>query len=142
MGWYIISPFDVYLDDEANAIQPDLCIILEGNPSTVDLKTPFRGIPDLIVEILSSGNKDFDLLKKKGLYEKFGVREYWILDPETRLGLVYSLKDNHFVKISEAIGKVKSSLLDASLVLVNSQSQRAGFSASSISPNHTMPYSL
>ena len=42
-----------------------------------------QGAPDLVIEILSSGDKNRDTVKKKAIYEKYGVKEYWIVDPDT-----------------------------------------------------------
>jgi Uma2 family endonuclease len=106
-----IAPFDVYLDETSNAVQPDLIVVLKENEKIIDPNGHIHGVPDLLVEILSPGNKDYDLIKKKDLYEKFGVKEYWIVDPDTRLALCYGLEAGRYNKYHEQIGSIKSSLL-------------------------------
>ncbi|MBR10158.1 MAG: hypothetical protein CMP48_21015 [Rickettsiales bacterium] len=73
-----------------------------------------HGVPDLLVEVLSPGNKDHDLIRKKDLYERFGVKEYWIADPDTNLVLGYQLVNKLYEKIHEEIGTFQSPLLDLS----------------------------
>lgn len=109
-GRVIISPFDVYLDNTSNAVQPDITVILHAN--TGKLQGQFYGVPDLLVEILSPGNSNYDLIKKKELYERFGVKEYWIVDPETKQAQGFQLKNDKYISISDQIGKIHSLLLD------------------------------
>jgi Uma2 family endonuclease len=97
-GEVIIAPFDVRLDETRNAVQPDVTLILKSNPNQI-INGRYSGVPELVVEVLSPGNKDHDLITKKDLYEKFGVKEYWIVDPETKLALGFSLVENKFIKI-------------------------------------------
>ncbi len=111
-GEIFISPFDVYFDEHSNAVQPDLIVVLSDNKKIIDPNGHIHGVPDLLVEILSSGNKDHDLIKKKDLYERFGVKEYWIVDPETKLALVYQLQNSKYTKIGESIGSIESLLLN------------------------------
>ncbi|MCE2995667.1 MAG: Uma2 family endonuclease [Cyclobacteriaceae bacterium] len=113
LGTLVVAPFDVWLDQSKNAVQPDIVVILEQNPAKIDKAGRFVGIPDLLIEILSPNNKEHDLHKKKDLYEKFGVQEYWIVDPETNIALGFALKDKRYIKISEEIGKISSELLKA-----------------------------
>ena len=54
-------------------------------------------MPDLIVEVLYPGTKKRDRGYKKDLYEKSGVREYWLVEPETQTVEVYLLKDKKFM---------------------------------------------
>ncbi len=110
-GEIIIAPFDVYLDETSNAVQPDIVVILKGNKGDLQEDGHFHGVPDLLVEVLSPGNKDHDMIKKKALYERFGVKEYWIVDPETKLALGFALQNNAYVTIGEAIGTLNSPLL-------------------------------
>ncbi|MBX2965904.1 MAG: Uma2 family endonuclease [Cyclobacteriaceae bacterium] len=111
-GFVIYAPFDVRLDETRNAVQPDITVILKSNPNQI-VEGRYAGVPDLIVEILSPGNKDHDLITKKDLYEKFGVQEYWIVDPETKLAMGFSLTEKRYQKIGEAIGNIQSPLLQA-----------------------------
>lgn len=110
----LVAPFDVYLDETSNAVQPDIIIVLEQNLSIINENGHIHGVPDLLVEVLSPGNKDHDLIRKKDLYERFGVKEYWIADPDTNLVLGYQLVNKSFEKIHEEIGTFQSPLLDLS----------------------------
>lgn len=108
-----IAPFDVYLDEHSNAVQPDIIVVLSENQDIIDPQGHIHGVPDLLVEVLSPGNKDHDMIKKKDLYERFGVKEYWMVDPETKLALGYALQGNKYVKTGESIGVLNSPLLGA-----------------------------
>ena len=74
-GEVIVAPFDVYLDEISNAVQPDIVVILNTNRNKLNPIGHFHGVPDLVVEVLSPRNKEYDLVKKKDLYEQFGVNE-------------------------------------------------------------------
>ena len=111
-GKIAIAPFDVYLDETRNAVQPDIVVILNSNKGTLNQKGHFHGVPDLLVEILSPVNKEYDLIRKKDLYENFGVREYWIIDPDTRLAMVFMLENGKYKLIQEDLATIKSILLD------------------------------
>ena len=90
-----VAPFDVRLPhkDEADAkvesvVQPDLSIICDQ--SKLD-KLGCRGAPDWIVEVLSPSTALKDMNTKRSLYEQHGVQEYWIIHPEERWLMVYTL---------------------------------------------------
>jgi Uma2 family endonuclease len=108
-GTVVFAPFDVKLD-ETNSVQPDIFVVLKSNVNQIT-KSRFNGAPDLIVEILSPGNRNYDMIKKKDLYEKFGVKEYWILDPDTKLALGFQWIEARYHKIGEEIGQIKSPLV-------------------------------
>jgi Uma2 family endonuclease len=114
-GEVFVAPFDVYLDENSNAVQPDIIVVLRGNQNITNPNGHIHGVPDLLIEILSPGNKEYDLIKKKDLYEKFGVKEYWIIDPDTKLALVYQLEDKKYFKSGEEIGSIKSPLLNVEI---------------------------
>jgi hypothetical protein len=87
------APFDVRLpeydeaDDFVNTVvQPDISVIC--NKDKLDDKG-CRGAPDLIMEILSPSTASRDLQIKKNLYEKHGVKEYWIVHPGDKIVIVY-----------------------------------------------------
>lgn len=81
LGEVFISPIDVYFNDD-NAFQPDVVFVSTEQLGIIG-ETNIQGIPDLVVEILSSNAKR-DLVDKKDVYEAFGVKEYWIIDPERK----------------------------------------------------------
>ncbi len=114
-GIVIVSPFDIKLDKTRNVVQPDIIVILKSNPNQINENGRFEGVPDLLVEVLSPGNKEHDLITKKNLYEKFRVQEYWIVDPETKLTIGFTLRGNVYHKINEAIGIINSKLLEADI---------------------------
>jgi Uma2 family endonuclease len=97
LGELFVSPIDIFFDRNSNAVQPDLAFISKDNPNQPSDLEPFHGTPDVLVEFLSPGNNKHDLVIKKELYEKFGVKEYWIIDPATKESIVYQLNGNHFV---------------------------------------------
>lgn len=113
-GEVIIAPFDVYLDEIGNAVQPDIIVILAGTKG-LDDEGHFHGVPDLLVEILSPGNKSHDLVKKKELYERFGVKEYWVVDPETKSAYGFTLVGGKYNSFSDQPGKMESPLLGISI---------------------------
>jgi len=90
------APFDVMLpafpienEDEINTIiQPDISVICD--PSKI-IEKGCLGAPDLIVEILSPSTSKKDLNEKFGLYEKHGVKEYWVVDPGNKYIRVFHL---------------------------------------------------
>ncbi len=96
-----IAPFDVRLfnkkkslkadKDIFTVIQPDLCVICDLEK--IDTKGCL-GAPDLIIEILSPGNSKREMKIKKDLYAEAGVREYWIVDPNTETITRFNLEQN------------------------------------------------
>lgn len=76
------APFDVKLSDRPLMIvQPDIMIICDKDK--LDGKR-CNGAPDFIIEIVSPGNPSDDYIRKLYYYKKYGVREYWIVDPKRR----------------------------------------------------------
>lgn len=114
-GEVIIAPFDVYLDEIRNAVQPDIIVVLNENRRIIDVKGHIHGVPDILIEILSRNNKDHDLIHKKDLYERFGVKEYWIVDPESKLSMGFEFENKQYKLVAEDIGVIKSKLLQASI---------------------------
>jgi len=89
------APFDVRLptggepDGEImTVVQPDILIVCDEQK--LDDKG-CRGGPDLVIEILSPSTASRDCIRKRALYEKHGIREYWLMDPANRIVTVYTL---------------------------------------------------
>ena len=75
--------------DNKNWLQPDVLVVCDKNKIKLN---HIEGAPDFIAEILSPTTQFRDLGVKKDIYEKFGVREYWMIDPIARNIIVYLLK--------------------------------------------------
>jgi Uma2 family endonuclease len=85
------APFTVRLDADDEwegdvVLEPDIVVICD--PTKVD-KKGCKGVPDLVMEILSPSTRKKDKLIKLQKYQKYGVREYWILDPDKKTLDVY-----------------------------------------------------
>lgn len=105
------APIDLYLDDQMNAVQPDILFISSANPLVVD-QDGLHGVPDLIIEIISPGNKAHDQVRKKALYEKYLVKEYWMIDSETREAEGFFMQEERFHPLGTLRDKIISRLLD------------------------------
>lgn len=88
------APCDVYFDNE-NVVQPDILFISKKNLHSIGEKN-IQGAPDLVVEILSEQSVYRDMVRKKKLYAKFGVKEYWIVIPENKQIEIYILEGGTF----------------------------------------------
>ncbi len=93
VGKIFHAPIDVILSD-TDVVIPDLVFVRKERLKIVTHNN-IRGTPDLIIEILSVSNKKRDLIEKKNLYERFGIKEYWIVNPEIKSVLVYLLQPNN-----------------------------------------------
>ena len=109
-GEVYTAPFDVYLDDHSNAVQPDIVFVSAAKLSIIDRY--IHGVPDLIVEVLSDGNEDHDRIRKKALYERFGVREYWIVDAVTKEATGYFHQDGKYTAAVTSVGEISSRVLN------------------------------
>jgi Uma2 family endonuclease len=82
-GVILVAPMDVHFDEGDNIAQPDLIFIANENRAIIRDGFVF-GAPDLVVEVLSESTGRRDKTVKRALYERFGVKEYWIVDPVYR----------------------------------------------------------
>ena len=97
------APFDVRLQEEEDSsedeiitvVQPDIAVICDKDK--ID-KKGCLGAPDIVIEILSPSTAFKDETNKLKLYEKHGVKEYWIVNPEANYIIIYHLKGNRFTK--------------------------------------------
>lgn len=77
-GIVVTAPMDVHFDKD-NTLQPDIIFITNENLHIIH-EQKIMGAPDLVVEILSPSTGNNDKIRKKAIYERFGVQEYWIVD--------------------------------------------------------------
>jgi Uma2 family endonuclease len=111
-GEVLVLPFDVYLENLLSAVQPDVLYISEENRDILKEDGYIHGAPDLIVEVLSTDIQR-DKVQKKSLYERAGVKEYFIVNPKDNKVLAYALNNTSIYDlVYEAIGHFKSALLN------------------------------
>lgn len=99
IGEVFAAPYDVVLSDE-DIVEPDLLFVSAARSAIITDKN-IQGSPDLVVEILSDGTRKTDEVIKRKLYERHGVAEYWIVDPELETIKVYRVTDHGYVRAAE-----------------------------------------
>ena len=90
-------------------VEPDITVVCDL--SKLDDRG-CKGAPDMVVEVLSPSTQRHDRLVKLGLYQRAGVREYWIVDPENKTVQVLTLTNGlllpHEVYGRESVAKVNA----------------------------------
>jgi Uma2 family endonuclease len=111
LGEVFYAPFDVILDNQ-NVVQPDLLYVAAEHTLNIRQRGLF-GCPDIVVEIVSPSSVQVDRRDKMSLYARFGVPEYWLVDPANRTIEVFTWADGGYQPFSFAAetGVVKSKLL-------------------------------
>jgi len=91
-----IAPFDVFLFEKSkksnckNVFQPDVFVVCNKNKMS---QHGINGAPDFVVEVVSPSNADNDYIDKLHAYMKYGVKEYWIVNPITKKIFVYTKEE-------------------------------------------------
>ena len=116
----LTAPFDVILKNDneeveecSNIVIPDISVICDKNKLSDGKKCV--GSPDMIVEIISPSNAGHDYVTKLNLYQKYKVKEYWIIDPRVKKIFVYFLDENGFYDLVNSYtfnDKVKVNIYD------------------------------
>ena len=106
----VVAPFDVRLfakknESDDTVVQPDLMVICDK--SKYEDGRACKGAPDFAIEVLSDSTRSHDLLRKRALYEKAGIREYWAVGMD--LVLQYALVDGAYV---ETVHPIRAEPLD------------------------------
>ncbi len=93
-----IAPYDVILpeageneEDAETVVQPDIVVICDRSKRT---PRGCVGAPDMVIEILSPSTAAKDQSVKKALYERVGVREYWLVSPDKNIVTIYLRNEN------------------------------------------------
>lgn len=108
----VAAPMDVHLSPN-DVVQPDLLMVFDERADIIQDRG-IMGAPDLVIEILSPPSTRTDFLKKSKLYERFGVREYWIVDPEEETVSVQTLEGDRYVLTGDYVrgDTLRSTVLD------------------------------
>ena len=110
IGEVRIAPYDVHFS-KRNIFQPDIIFIANENLHNIESKG-LVGVPDLVVEILSPGTAHVDMGEKRDVYEQYGVKEYFIVDPATKTVTPLILQGKEFVEMETTVGIISSTLLN------------------------------
>lgn len=119
LGDVFDAPTDVQFS-EHDVYQPDIFFISRSRSEIIGTKR-IQGAPDLIIEILSPSTAYFDLREKYETYERCGVREYWLVDPERKEIEIY-INHNTAFSLSQKMrttGEVSSTVLEGFTVSLN-----------------------
>jgi len=101
-GYVFSDSIDVHLPD-GNYFKPDFTVVLKENAKILNWKGNINGVPDMVVEVLSKSTMKKDLTIKKDVYERNGVKVYWIVNPFVKSVTVYLLRDGKYVLDDEYI---------------------------------------
>ncbi|HEX6812202.1 MAG TPA: Uma2 family endonuclease [Planctomycetota bacterium] len=82
LGEIYNAPIDVHLGP-GSVVQPDLVVVRPRSRCVIGDKK-LTGVPDLVIEILSPSNPNYDRRTKRRRYERAGVREFWLVDPDAQ----------------------------------------------------------
>ena len=113
LGRLYAAPFDVYLT-EFDLVVPDLEFVSKQNAAIVQEKSCILGVPDLIIEIHSKGTQKIDKGDKLKLYKKYGVKEYWMINPRSQGVEIYEWQNGDYELMfsAEESGQMESQVLE------------------------------
>ncbi len=93
-GRTFVAPLDVYFADD-NVVEPDVLFVGQGRAEQI-AKKYIKDAPDLVVEVSSPSTRRLELVRKRELYQRFGVPEYWYVDLEADRVEVYRLSGGSY----------------------------------------------
>ena len=114
IGKIRIAPYDVRFSNQ-NILQPDLLFIKTENMHRIKEKG-LVGAPDLVIEVLSPATTQLDFEEKKLVYEKYGVSEYFIIDPASSVVDYFYLVNGIYEMQERVKGKIVSNVLSTEIV--------------------------
>jgi Uma2 family endonuclease len=91
-GLLFMAPLDIVFS-EFNTVQPDVVFFARGREQLINLRKTIRVAPDIAVEVLSPSTEAVDRGRKMQTFARFGVREYWIVDPDIESVELYHLSE-------------------------------------------------
>jgi Uma2 family endonuclease len=94
-GFAVDSPIDIVFS-EYDVLQPDVVFFTAARRQLIDLDRVIRDAPDLCVEVLSPSTASTDRGKKMQMFARYGVPEYWIVDPVATTIEIYELEAGRF----------------------------------------------
>ena len=113
-GVVLAAPTDVVFS-ETDVVQPDLLFVATSRQHIVTREN-IQGAPDFIIEILSDTTRQRDERTKRTLYERYQVKEYWIVDPELETVKIFRLQDGRYTVLKELSTKQADSRVSPSVL--------------------------
>lgn len=104
-GTFLATPIDIVFT-EYDVLMPDLVFFVEARKHLVPLDAPIRDAPDLAVEIFSPSTAATDRGRKMQMFARYGVREYWIIDPVEERLEIHTLAPGGYELAQTATGVV------------------------------------
>ena len=101
-GRVFTAPFDVIFS-QFDVVEPDLLYISRERSQEIETSPWVKGAPDLVVEIGSPSTRKRDETIKRRLYERFGVLEYWVVDPELDVIKVFRRINDRYERVAELL---------------------------------------
>jgi Uma2 family endonuclease len=108
-GDLFLLPFDLFLDERANVLLPDIMVIAEANRGIIK-EDGIHGRPDMIIEIFSPRDA-YHEARKRVLYRRFQIPEYHMISSQTKEIISFVLKDGKYTVSAKGRGKLHSALL-------------------------------
>ena len=102
-GRAVIAPFDIVFD-EYDVLQPDVVFFRAERSHLVRPDVVTRAVPDIVVEVLSPSTAAIDRGRKMEMFARYGVPEYWIVDPVARQVEVHTLEEDAYRQAQVATG--------------------------------------
>jgi Uma2 family endonuclease len=114
VGEVFYAPYDVVFSN-VDVVEPDLLYLSRERAATVMTEKHVRGAPELVVEIASKGTRKRDETIKRRLYERSGVDEYWVVDPQLESIRVYRREGAAYGRAAE-LSCEQNDVLETSLL--------------------------
>jgi Uma2 family endonuclease len=100
-GLVLTSPIDIVFSQH-DVLEPDVVFFESRRRHLIDLEAVIRVPPDLVVEVLSPSTRATDRGKKMQMFARYGVREYWLVDPDARTVEVHWLNGDRYALAQSA----------------------------------------
>ena len=113
-GKLYAAPFDVVMTPY-DVVEPDLLVVL-GDQLHILTEANVQGAPGLVVEILSPGTRKRDQTLKRNLFDRQGVREYWIVDPDRNRVIIHRRAADGSFPLAETLEAGRSDTLSTALL--------------------------
>jgi Uma2 family endonuclease len=112
LGEVFYAPTDVVLAEDI-VVQPDILFISNKRLDIIK-DAAIMGSPDLIIEIVSPSSASYDTIEKRDVYEKYGVKEYWLVFPQEKAVEVLAIEKGIYKEFCKArkTGIVKSNVIE------------------------------